>query len=77
MKTLTVWQTLDGTLHTDFRRACEHADNELGNAVTALAHRLAPMNYTKTVDFLLDQIETLRHVVALHDDLTNRDNEDN
>jgi hypothetical protein len=76
MRTITVWQTLDGTLHTDLQRARSHADQALGDAITKLSHKLAPMNYTNTADCLLDQIETLRYIVALHDDLTNTTDEE-
>lgn len=81
MKTVIMWQTMDGVLHDCEQKAHSHANRRYGDALTSLAHDLVrnAEKYRAIVDWLddaanLDRFLALRR---LRDDCTlPGDNED-
>ena len=70
MKTIEMIETFDGERHDTEREARQHIDRLIGDLVCPLAARLVRAKYAEAVTLLAEtEIETMRKIVAAHDDL--------
>jgi len=78
MKEITAYITSDGKVHDDFQKALKHVDDRYGNELCKISRDLAKLDskYANINDYLDSNIETLRHLIALRDDINVETNEE-
>lgn len=82
MKRVTVFETSDGVLHRERRKAAHHAEERYGNHLLAVSKNITGKfsKYKETIEFLdenLDEfLDQLNQLKALRDDRDLMDSED-
>jgi len=70
MKTVEKIETFDGIIHDSYRLAKIHLEKKFGELLTPLAHRLTQAEkYVKIAEILESELETMRALLRIHDDL--------
>lgn len=71
MRRTTMYRTYDGSLHETQQRAKDHAKKVYGDFLTTIAHALCKLEkYSKILDYLDANTETLAHLKTLKEDTT-------
>ena len=71
MKRITLIQTFDGKTHVSTAEAERHLDHLLGHALCTLAQKVVETGkYKDALRILEEEIETMRTILQIKDDMT-------